>query len=133
MMFVVLVVGCTKEKEEMNSDCPEITIADTALNEPIWNHTITQLEIVDHCIEIQLVGYESCDEDEMHIVTNGGLTKSYPPQLSFSFKYDIPTDCLQHFERTYSFDLSKVDDILGNEESVILTFMKSDQSILYIK
>lgn len=136
LLFCVslMAISCNKTDENPKNDCIQIMKVgqDTNPNNA-YSIFVHSLDINSGCLEMEL-GFSGCDANhEIDLLTQGSFAESNPPQLLLFFKDHNEQDCDAYFKEDFSFDLELVDELLGDEASVYLTFYNSDKRILYTK
>ena len=94
---------------------------------------IRSVEIDEDCINFELSS-GGCDNDhEIDLITSGDYTSSGNIGITLAFRDNNPQTCKALFYKNYNYNLSVIDDIMGNHNQAILYFKGNDISLVYNK
>jgi hypothetical protein len=133
-IFVALFFMACSESNKENPDCGQfIEISkqkyDAIVIEP--GLFIDSPTIDGNCLTVML-GYSGCnDGHEMSLITSGDIAESYPVQISFKFLDHNPQACQAFFTQEYQFDLSRLSEILTDEDRARLIFVQDNKEVLW--
>ena len=136
LIIVIVALGflhsCEKSTEnDPNPNCPELILNDSIPDSLLVGINIISLEIVDDCINFE-IGFSGCDAN--HIVDlimiekfqDNGMLK-----FKLGFRDNNPQLCLAYFTENYSYDLSVIEQEMGDNTSAELIFINSEKTIVF--
>ena len=134
ILLLILFVGCTDDNREDTSECGTFIIIDESDYKKIDNTSaifMDSMTIEGNCLSM-LLGYSGCNNGhDMDMVTDGFVLESYPVQIHFKIRDNLPQDCEAYFTETYSFDLSPLSDFLQTEDKARIIFQDQQKEILW--
>lgn len=132
--LLVLSIGACSNDDPVNENCPDRIIVSESKYQSINNDNavlIQEMSIEDDCLKMK-VGFSGCDDGHtIEMVTDGAVAESFPVQVYFKLSDENPQACQAFFVKELSFDLSQLDQVVGDEPKARLVFRDQQQEILW--